>query len=322
MHARLCLLILFCAPAAFAGSKSLSLSQTADHVRRSNPSLVAAQLAIDEARGRMLGSGRLANPSVGLDFQNESRVSPRSVGISLDQSFPITKRLTLEKQLSAQLVKAAELEVLDAERKLIAETQALVVRFIALDQQRTLREKQAALAKELSTFAKERSAKGELSPLDAAQAQVDAQRALLESRRMKTERVGLLGELKAKLGVSPSDSLEITGDLPPLTVPVPSAWEKRADFQAARLAEQSAQTGIDLAKSKKWQDMSAGIFTARERQQGVDTGFAGLRLSLPLPFWNRNEGEVAEKTASAQRAVLESKALASDIANEAATARA
>ncbi len=84
-------------------------------------------MAVEEARGRQLGAGRLSNPTVWLDFNNETYLSPGEVMFSLDQSFPITKRLRLEKQLTAQLVTAAELEVRDAERRLIAEAQTLAV---------------------------------------------------------------------------------------------------------------------------------------------------------------------------------------------------
>jgi cobalt-zinc-cadmium efflux system outer membrane protein len=51
------------------------------------------------------------------------------------------------------------------------------------------------------------------------------------------------------------------------------------------------------------------------------TGFLGFRISIPLPFWNRNEGEIAEKAAAAERARLESEALAMQINGEAGTAR-
>ncbi|MCW0218156.1 MAG: TolC family protein, partial [Prosthecobacter sp.] len=179
-----------------SSASALSLSEIASRVRDHHPQLKAARLAVEEARGRQLGSGRLSNPSLGFEFQNESRASPRSGVFSLDQSFPITRRLSLEKQLSTQLVAAAELEVKDAERRLISEARSFAVKLLALDQQRSLRQQQTQLAQKLSSFAKERAAAGELSPLDAAQAQVDAQRLQLEARRIEIESVSLQGELK------------------------------------------------------------------------------------------------------------------------------
>ena len=51
------------------------------------------------------------------------------------------------------------------------------------------------------------------------------------------------------------------------------------------------------------------------------TGYIGFRISLPLPFWNRNQGEIAEKKATAERHRLETEALGKQIASEADTAR-
>lgn len=314
-------LILFLSGAVTASGLTLSLESIPGRVRSFHPSLKAARLAVEEARGRQLGAGRWSNPSVGLEAQNESRVSPGAVTFSLDQSFPLTRRLGLEKQLSSQLVVAAEHEVKDAERRLIAEARELAVKMLALDKQRALREQQTALAQKLSDFAKDRAGAGELSPLDAAQAQVDAQRLRSDARRIETELVSLRGQLKPMLGLAPGDTLTLGGELPPMKLPASSPWQRRADYQLAQTKIVAAQTEADLAKAKRWQDVSAGIFAAREKQDAEHTGFAGFRISLPLPLWNRNQGEIAEKAASAERARLESEALASQISNEAYTAR-
>jgi cobalt-zinc-cadmium efflux system outer membrane protein len=275
----------------------------------------------------LLGSGRKANPELGVDFKHDSRFGEGTVGVSFDQKFPVTSRLRLEKALSATLVTAAELEVRDSERTIIERAQALMVKLISLEQQRGLRQAQSDLAQKLSKFAADRSAAGELSALDAAQAQVDAQRLILESRKLETERVSLLGELKPKLGIGADDTLIVTGSLPEAKLPERARWDQRPDYQLARVNEDAARTGIDLAHAKKWEDITAGIMWEGERMEdapnGLErTGFLGFKLSIPLPLWNRNEGEVAEKNAAALRAALETKALAAEITNEAAAARA
>lgn len=318
-------LLLFCL-AACSSASALSLSEIAPRVRDHHPQLRAARLAVEEAHGRQLGAGRLANPTVGVQFQNESRVSPRSTEFSVDQSFPLTRRLTLEKQHSAQLVAAAELEVKDVERRLIAEARSLAVKLLSLEKQRALRQQQTQLADKLSRFAKERAAAGELSPLDAAQAQVDAQRLQLEARRLQIESVSLQGSLKPMLGIRPAEALKLTGDLPALVMPGRVPWQQRADYQLAQAKTEAAQTEASLAHARRYQDVSAGFFAAREQQDVSSrnterTGFVGFRFSIPLPLWNRNQGEIAEKKASIERARLETEALASEITSEAETAR-
>lgn len=317
-------ILLFCP--LVASSITLSLSDIAPRVSAHHPALKAARLSIDEARGRQLGAGRLSNPTLDTSFQNESRVSPRTTVFGIDQSFPLTNRLTLEKKLTSQLVTAAEHEVRDVERRYIAAARSLAVKLLALEKQRALRQQQTALAQKLSDFAKDRAKAGELSPLDAAQAQVDTQRLLLEARRIEIESVSLRGELKPMLGLDPQATLTLSGDLPTLTLPPSKAWQKRADYQLAQTKVEAAQTDSALANARRMSDVSAGFFASREQQDVTPrhterTGFVGFRFSIPLPFWNRNQGEIAEKAASAERARLESEALAVQITGEADTAR-
>lgn len=315
------------AAASSAPALTLSLADIGTQVRASHPTLKAARLAVAEARGRQLGSGRLSNPTFGYDFQNQSNVSPQTGIFSIDQAFPLTRRLSLEKKLTSQLVGAAELEVRDAERRFIAEAQSLAVQLLSLTQQRALRQQQTALASKLSEFVRGRAKAGEISALDAAQAQVDAQRLLLETRKLETTTISLLGQLKPMLGLQPADALNLSGDLPALVVPgMGAGWMQRADYQLAQTKIAAARTDTDLAKARRMPDVKAGLFASREMQDVTPTnrertGFLGFRISIPLPFWNRNQGEIAEKTASAERARLESEALGKQIISEAETAR-
>ena len=281
-------------------AETVTLASVPAKVRAANPSLAAARLRIEEARGQLLGAGRLSNPELGLGYLHDRRFGEAKAAVSFDQKFPVTARLRLEKALSGQLVTAAELEVRDAERQLIAEAQALAVKLLSLEQQRALRAQQTELAQKLSSFAAGRAAAGEISALDAAQAQVDSQRLLLEGNKLETERVSLIGELKPKLGVAAEDSLAVTGDLPATAMPARASWEQRADYQLALVNESAARTGIDLAKARKWEDITVGLLWEGERMEDApngleNAGFFGLKLSIPLPFWNKNQGEIAEK---------------------------
>lgn len=321
-----CLFLLLFPCAGNALALTVSLDGIAPRVRSHHPALMAARLTIHEAYGRHLGAGRLANPTFSYDFQNQSNVSPQTQVFAFDQSFPVTRRLSLEKKLTAQLVKAAELEVADAERKLVAESRTLAVKLITIGKQQALRQQQTALAQKLAEFAEGRAKTGEFSKLDAKQVQLDSQKLRIEARLLEAESVALLGQLKPMLGIRSEETLVISGALPPLKVSGNSEWQQRPDYQLAQAKIAAANTDKDLAKAKRLQDVSAGFFASREMQdvtpaQRERTGFIGFRISLPLPFWNRNQGEIAEKAAAAERSQLESAALAMQINGEAGTAR-
>lgn len=320
------LFLLFAALCGTAPALTLSLTDIPQRVRSHHPSLKAARLAIAEAQGRRIGAGRLSNPSVNYDFQNQSRVSPQTGVFSFDQSFPVTRRLSLEKTLTSQLVQAAELEVRDVERKLISEAQQQVVRLLTLTAQKALRQQQTELAQKLADFAEGRAKVGELSPLDAKQVRLDSQRLRVEFRLLDAQSVSLLGQLKPMLGLMSEDTLTISGELPAMVLPTVTTWTLRPDYQLAQTKILAAETDKSLARAQRLQDVKMGLFASNEMQDvpgtgRVRTGFIGFRLSLPLPFWNRNQGAIAEKTATADRARLERDALAVQINGESGTAR-
>ncbi len=219
----------------YHATSNLSLSRTPQHqrlsahtrsIRHRRARATATSLSQSRTNGRGGGSwasarrGSSLEPDAGDELpKRKPSQSTRSTVFSLDQAFPVTRRLSLEKKLSSQLVQAAELEVRDVERRYIAEAKTLAVKLLALDQHLVLHRQQMELARKLSTFAKERAAAGEVSALDAAQAQVDLQRLLLETRKMEAETLGLRGALKPMLGIATKDSLTLTGDLTATRLP-------------------------------------------------------------------------------------------------------
>lgn len=320
--------LLLIATAAAGGEVRVSLDNAAAHALRRNPSLAAARLRIDEARGRLVQSGRLANPVAELDLSRNVRAPEGAWSLALVQKFPVTARLRLEKAVSRAGLAAAEAEVRDTQRKLAAEARTLVVRWLGLRGQEILRERQLANSRELAGFTRKRAESGEASPVDASQVELESQQLETELLALSVERASLAGELRALLGLRAGDEIVVTGELPPLRkLPGRGASpESRPDFMAARHTAEAARQSSALARAQKWDDLGVGFVIEHERAEDAPEGFdrdtfAGLKLSLALPLWNNNSGRIAESAAAARRAELETGALALKIDAEAAAAR-
>lgn len=306
----------------------VSLTSVGDRVRAQNPDLAAARLRIREALGRMNQSGRLANPELEAGFEHDPRMRERSFEIGFTQRFPITGRLALEKQVTLTEYQASEAEVREVERRIIAEAREAVVNILAIRQRRGLLDEQSKLSKDFSTFLGDIAAKGEGSPLDAGQARLEAASLATELRQLDAEETGALGALKPLLGVRPGEPLHVGGSLPAPTLPAGSAdHSKRPDYQAASLLAVAAAQGVALEQSKRFDDVEAGLFAAAERTEDVPEGYdkealVGLRFKVPLPLWNKNEGNIEEAQARKERKDLEATALARTIHLEADAAKA
>jgi len=322
-------LILIMTSSAWARDVRLRLDETPGYALRHNPQLAAARLRIDEARGRLLGAGRLANPELDLEFSQNVRMPERAVGVGFMQRFPLTARLRLEKAVSRAQLAAAEAEVRDAERKLTAEVRTAAVKWLAVRAQRELRQQQLTNSREQTEFITKRVASGEAGAVDASLTELETQQLSVELLQLETSRAALLGELRPLLGVAASDGVEIAGSLAaPGAVPGRGATgENRGDLAAARHTAEAARQSAGLARAQKWQDIGAGLTASGERTEDAPDGFAhdtflGFRLSVPLPFWNKNEGRILETTAAAARAEKEIDALSLSIPAEAEAARA
>jgi cobalt-zinc-cadmium efflux system outer membrane protein len=305
----------------------VSLASIGNRVRAQNPDLAAARLRIDEAVGRANQSGRLANPELETGVENNPAFREGRFEIGFTQRFPLTRRLQLEKEVSLTELKAAEAEVREVERQLTGQAREAVVKILASRQRRELIREQSRMSREFSESLTDIAAKGEGSNLDAGQARLEAASLALETRQLDAEETALVGGLKPLLGVRPGESLSVGGTLPEPALPATGIdVSRRPDFQAATLAALAAEQGVTLEQARRYDDVEGGVFAGAERSEDAPDGYdneaiIGLRLKIPLPFWNKNEGAIQEAEAKQQRKEMEATALSRKIQLEAETAR-
>ena len=318
-------LFILSAALAQAGGVALTIDATADYALKHNPTLAAARLRIDEARGRLQQSGRLSNPELEVEFTRMTRGPEGGLGVSLMQRFPLTARLRHERAVSQAELAAAEAEIRNGERKLAAEARALAVKIVASRGQRGLRARQQENSRDLSGFLLKRVATGEASGVDASQVELETQQLELEALQLTATEVSLAGELRALLGVT--GDVSITGNLPAPTSARGSAEiTERPDVQAAEHRVAAAQAAAQQQRASRWEDVGVGAIYGAERTldmpEPVETQHLfGVKLSIPLPLWNNNAGRIREAEAAAARAAQEVAAVRFTARTEVSAAR-
>ncbi|MFK7849965.1 MAG: TolC family protein [Akkermansiaceae bacterium] len=305
-------------------SEILSYKSIPSRVRNSNIELAAARFRIDEAVAMASQAGRLSNPSLDTGIDHNIQSAEGRIEIGLSQKFPITNRLGLEKEIGLTEVKAAEAEVRNAERLLIAEARQEFVRVLSIRERKELLKKQKQLAADLAEFISGASVRGEISSLDAAQARLAALRITTEERRLETEETATLGRLRPIVGIAAGKPVSISGSTPSLELPALTQSD-RPDLTAARIKLQAANSGIALEQARKQEDLEASVFAAGERIDDApvglrNEGIIGIKLSIPFPFWDDNQGAIDAATARRNRKEQEINALSRDIQHEVKTA--
>ncbi len=296
-------------------------------VRAQNPDLAAARVLIREARGRAMNAGRLTNPELETAVENDARFGEWRVEVGFAQRFPVTNRLRLEKEIGRIELEAAEAEVRNVERELIATARQAIIEVLALRQRRTLLKQQKELRDRFAAFLGEAAGRGEASPLDSGQAKIEAASLDAELQQLSAREPGITGRLKTLLGMPPDAPVHIAGSLPqPKLAAPPVDPDRRADFQAKKLETEAAGRSVQLEQARKYDDLEAGLFVGAERTEDAPEGYEreaiiGFRIKVPLPLWNRNEGAIEEAAARRERKELETRALARGIRLEAEAAR-
>lgn len=326
--------ILITALAAFAidvraAEFSLSVESAVAYATRHNPALAAARLRIEEARGRVDAAGLRPNPELEWEVGQNIASLEHGFAVTWVQKFPRTARLALEKSVSQAEVTAAAAEVWDAERLLAGEVRATAVALLALEKERSLRKQQIAASDELAAFLTKRVQTGEASALDSTQVELETRQLGTQILMHDVEKAKLLGSLRPLLGVSPTSNVRITGNLaePGPHLDSGGAISSRGDYRAAQAKTEAARRNVELTRVNTWDDIIVGVSAERTFADDAGVGIereltVGIKVTMPIPLRNKNEGKIREAGAALKRTELEIEAVALQARAEVEAARA
>ena len=312
-----------------AQTKTIGLTKqgAVDFALKNNLELRAVKIGIDEAKGRLTQSGRLDNPSLGLEYGSTKIIrngDEFEFSVSISQKFPLTKRLSKEIDVSQIDVRLAEMEYAQAKRMLALRVE---LAYIGIQEKLAILETKKEALKVFDDIAKtikQASERGEASVISANLAKSESARFKNEILQDEIEIDSAIIELETLLGFDHSQKLSIAETLSPAENPnvkfSVELLENRPDYQMYKLAQESSKAQVELIKAKKFEDPEIGVFYSRSRREDDPRGLVnedtlGLALSIPLPF-NSFDGSIQEKLAARRRAETLASAKEIDIRNE------
>lgn len=299
-------------------------SSSVDLVRRalaSNAELAAARLDVERARARLRQAGLRPNPS--LDFEQTNGVfnSPGERNTSVGFALPLElggQRKSRIDLAQAEFV-AAEAEVADRERRLVAEVRAAYAEALAALRELSITGQLNNLDVQTARVVEARVSEGDAAPLELNLLRVEvdrlrARRALVEGRLQAA-----LLRLSGLTGIPAGEPLRLREGLDAALLPAPPAsleaaveiaLRMRPDLRLAALNEEVAQAGLRLARAQGRLAMTAFTRYAQNQSTFDDTPIGVLTdrdklftygVTITLPIFNRNQGAKAEaETAIAQ----------------------
>jgi len=300
--------VVLLASALLAVGQKVELSRTSgiELAFKNNRELAIAKLAIARAKANARRAGRLDNPVLELNYNDDWIGLDDGEGVfeaAFAQRFPITSRLKNEKRLRAQQVLVAEAEVAERRRELAGAVDLAVIGLLAtrslLEQRRAL----LALNEKIVTFLDEQVVGGRVSKLDANQARLTGRSLKQRIIALEAQELAEAAKVKKLIGLAPETQIGLAGGLqlpesrPEIGTAAENIYRQRPDLVLALEKIEEADAAVDLASAERWEDVSVRVFGERERSVDEPEGFErnsflGIGVSIPLPFRQRNQAQI------------------------------
>lgn len=287
----------------------VALNSIVAEIMEKNPELEFYRAQIAAAKGGRRAAGEWANPELGTEFGRKTTRAPGldeegvAWSVSIQQTIEWPGRIPLRKAIANQEVKLAELGLAQFKAALASRAQSLAYNLFAAQEKSAAARDVADRFQALREVLVQRDPAGLTPALEtriiestelamqrkASESMVEVQSALLELNQLRG------APLDARIRIA-EPNLH-SPNPPSLEVLLEAARTNNFELQM-RIAELEQQGfKVSLAKNERFPSFSVGPFFSRERA-GETENIAGIGLSIPLPLWNRNKGNI--ETASAR----------------------
>ncbi len=314
-------------------ANALTLDEAARAALANNLDLRAARYEVEKARGRLIQAGLFPNPSIELGGRSDklgNDEGERTISAGYVQAFPIAGRLRFAKALNRVDVAQAMVEIRNQERLLVGEVQSEFMAILLVKEQMASNGEFIRVNRNFVSLFEQRLEKAEVSEVDVNLAKVELQRLELENAVLGADLSSRELALRRKLGVNPETALKLDGSVETLSARfsaekyAPSMAVNRPDLRLLELSVDRAKAEMQLARAEAWEDWTVGLEYSNERTldepRGIDANnFTGIKISIPLSLWNRNQGKLHEQQATADQAGQQIEALRLSIRTEIAT---
>lgn len=282
------------------GNSDLTLGQALQRVLQNNPELAAFSKEVVAYEGTKLQAGLLKNPEFSIGAESFDSSDP---GIERFTTFRISQLIelggkrsarvnvaTLGQEIAGQAYAAKRLEVL-------ARTANAFVDVLENQEQVKVMDDTLRLMQRAMNTVVKRVEAGKAPPIEATRSKVALSAATIEleqARRnlsaVRAKLALLWGEAKPQFSQALGE-LEAFVEIPGFDQLVSRLEENPAILQSIKNVAQH-EAIVELQKANKIPDVTLGAGV--QRYLGIDKTTAVLDMSIPIPIFNRNQGNELE----------------------------
>jgi cobalt-zinc-cadmium efflux system outer membrane protein len=304
---------------------AMTLSEAVVTALKNNPGIQAVRLEEGAAQGRLDQAGLLlrSNPVIEGSLSRKDTLpdggeKSKNYEVRLSQEFELAGQRGLRVDAAKSGRDKALLDIRDRERVLIAAVKDAFARTLAANRKIELAEEAVKLQEELVASAAVKFQTGDISALEQNLADVELGKSRRERMLAERERRETMLGLQELLGLQPSLSFSIEGELPSETPDIPgresrdTVAQQRSDVQSAAAEVQQAKAAMKLAGREAIPSVTVSGFYNHDTWLNE----AGVMLSFPLPFFDRKQADRKEAAAKAGQALIRQASLERAVGRE------
>ncbi|GGC01366.1 outer membrane protein CzcC [Oxalicibacterium flavum] len=283
-------------PSALPPVETIGLQQALDLALAASPELSAARHESDAVAATIRQAGLIPNPSVSMGIE-DTRRDTRTSTLEISQPIELGGKRAARVTAATRAHEAAQAELLGRQ----ADVRAAVITafFTVLHAQERLELAEASLdiARRGSEIAGKRVKAGKVSPVEETRARIAEAGVRLEANQAAGELAVARRKLAATWGRGQPHFARADGRMTALPeLPALATMEAQLDaspaMQRARAEVQRWEAVSDLEKRKRTPDLTVSFGVQREAELGRNQGLIGV--SIPLPLFDRNQGNLLE----------------------------
>jgi cobalt-zinc-cadmium efflux system outer membrane protein len=284
----------------------LTLEQAVQIALERNLELKAKSEELGMAEGRVIKSDLFLqnNPELEGERANKRLKKPEEgvnknlfqAGVSLSQEFEIGGQPRYRREAAQRNLEKVTFEVSDFGRTLRFRITELFLKLLNGRAKINQAEQIVNLKNRLYEASKARLAAGDIPAVQLAIAEFELNRSKSELISLQREYEELLSRLRTDLVLEKEEIIEPVGDLTraPLAASVDellkSALAKRPDLAALDREKKVTEAEELLTTAERIPNIKFGVFYEKDDKDNI----VGGRVSIPLPFFDRKQGELRE----------------------------
>lgn len=292
------------AAACAAQAQTLTLDTALQTAFANNPDLAAAQWEIDIAQGGRQQAGLIPNPVASWDVEGTRRDS-RTTSIKISQALELGGKRGARIDVASRVQDAAALTLEQRRNTLRAEVIDNYYGALRAQERLDLAQRSMAVAERGLVVANGRVTAGKASPVEATRAQVQVSEIRLELDRAQIGLTDAYRRLAASTGsAAPNFQAVATQNLSAPTVPsatqLLARLEQTAELRLAELSILQNEASVGLEKAQRIPDLDVSIGSQYDASVRERVNLVGV--SMPIPLFNRNQGNVLAASRRADQA--------------------